>query len=130
MHPEIKRVTLFLLSGGIVFTVAFSLNWTLFYWLSLSPLLAYILSAIPVFFLSFFLQSRVVFESRRANLKTYALFLASVLLSNAFGALILSLFLRLAVYEISVIVALGSQSLISYFVLKRIVFSSCTSDTY
>ena len=122
MHPEIKRIVLFLLSGGVVFTVAFLLNWSLFYWFGFSALLAYILSAIPVFFLSFFLQSKIVFESHRIDFKIYALFLVSVMLSNAFGALILLLSLELAVYEISIIVALSSQSLISYFVLKKIVF--------
>jgi len=122
MHPELKRIIRFLLSGGTVFLFAFILNWTLVHWFYLSPLASYIISAIPIFLLSFFLQSRVVFRSEEIVLKTYLLFLGSVVISNFFGSLILLFFLKYTPYEASIFIALGSQSLISYVVLKKIVF--------
>jgi putative flippase GtrA len=122
MHPELKRIILFLFSGGIVFVTAFCLNWVLVHWFYFSPLVAYAISALPVFLLSFSLQSKVVFKSNNVNLKTYTLFLGSVIVSNIFGAFVLLFFLRLTIYEISIFISLGSQSIISYFVLRKIVF--------
>jgi putative flippase GtrA len=122
MHSELKRVILFLFSGGVVFITAFFLNWVLVHWFYFSPLVAYIISALPVFLLSFYLQSKVVFKSSNTTLKTYLLFLGSVIISNIFGALVLLFFLELVIYEISIFIALGSQSIISYFVLRGVVF--------
>ncbi len=124
MHPELKKVFLFLLSGGAVFITAFCLNLALVRWFYFSPSVAYVISALPVFFLSFYLQSKVVFKSNNISLKTYSLFLGSVIVSNIFGVFVLSFFLKLVIYEISIFIALSFQSVISYFILKKIVFKN------